>query len=248
MIHETKPTTEHNLTDSHDDSCVDYGHSTSLGRIPLGGVNIQVRVGEGEEVEKQGEGASEGGARCVICDRSFGTKQGLGVHMAAKHREVTDQATKADHNSRRLVRWTPAELLDLAEKEALLMKKGTRFMNEALFPLCLGRSLEAIKGQRRKTAYKELVEAELAKLVKEGLRIAGDEGEGASVEGEEGRGEGQGPSRSGPASGTLDMTQGLLNQRMELERQNDRQNPLLGTEGRGTGLAHLRRDALSEGQ
>ena len=108
--------------------------------------------------------------------------------------------------------------------------------------------MEAIKGQRRKTAYKELVEAELAKLVKEGLRIAGDEGEGASVEGEEGRGEGQGPSRSGPASGTLDMTQGLLNQRKELERQNDRQNPLLGTEGRGTGLAHLRRDALSEGQ
>ena len=96
------------------------------GGFPLGGVNIQVRVGEGEEVEKQGEGASEGGARCVICDRSFGI---LGVHMAAKHREVTDQATKADHNSRRLVRWTPAELLDLAEKEALLMKKGTRFMN-----------------------------------------------------------------------------------------------------------------------
>ena len=84
-------------------------------------------------------------------------------------------------------------------------------MNEALFPLCLGRSLEAIKGQRRKTAYKELVEAELAKLVTEGLCIAGDEGEGASVEGEEGRGEGQGPSRSGPASGTLDTTQELLN-------------------------------------
>ena len=68
------------------------------------------------------------------------------------------------------------------------------------------------------------------------------------MEGEEGRGEGQGPFRSGPASGTLDRTRGLLNQRMEPERQNDRQNPLLGTEGRATGLAHLRRDALSEGQ
>ena len=168
--------------------------------------------------------------------------------MARAHREVTDQATKEDHNSRRLVRWTPAELLDLAEKEALLMKKGVKFMNEALFPLCPGRSLEAIKGQRRKEAYKELVKAELAKLVTEGLCIAGDEGEGASVEGEEGRGEGQGPSRSGPASGTLDTTQRLLNQRIEPERQNDRQNPLLGTEGRATGLAHLRRDALREGQ
>ena len=168
--------------------------------------------------------------------------------MARTHREVTDQATKEDHNSRRLVRWSPAELLDLAEKEALLMKKGAKFMNEALFPLCPGRSLEAIKGQRRKKAYKELVEAELAKLVTEGLCIAGDEGEGASVEGEEGRSEGQGPSRSGPASRTLYRTQGSLNQRMEPERQNNRQNPLMGTEGRATGLAHLRRDALSERQ
>ena len=115
------------------------------------------------------------------------------------------------------------------------MKKGTRFMNEALLPLYPGRSLEAIKGQRRSKAHKELVKAELARLVTEGLHITGDEGEGASVEGEDGRGEGQGPS------GTLDMTQGLPNQRMELERQNNLQNPLLGTEGRVTGLAHLRR-------
>ena len=128
------------------------------------------------------------------------------------------------------------------------MKKGTRFMNEALLPLYHGRSLEAIKGQRRSKAHKELVKAELARLVTEGLHIAGDEGEGASVEGEDGRGEDQGPSRSGPASGTLGTTQGLLNQRMELERQKDRQNPLLGTEGRATGLAHLRRDTLREGQ
>ena len=141
--------------------------------------------------------------------------------MVRTHKEVTDQATKADHNSRRLVQWTLAELLDLAEKEVLLMKKGTRFMNEALLPLYPGRSLEAIKGQRRSKAHKELVKAELARLVTEGLHIAGDEGEGASVEGEDGRGEGQGPSRSGPASGTLGTTQGLLNQRMELERQND---------------------------
>ena len=54
--------------------------------------------------------------------------------MVRTHKEVTDQATKADHNSRRLVRWTLAELLDLAEKEVLLMKKGTRLMNEALLP------------------------------------------------------------------------------------------------------------------
>ncbi len=207
-----------------------------------------MRVGEGGEVEKQGEGASEGGAICVICDRTFGTGWGLAVHIARTHKEVADLVTKEDHNSRRLVRWTPAELLDLAEEEAALMKKGAQFMIEALLPLCLGRSLEAIKGQRRNKANNELVKTELAKIVAEGLCIAGDDGEGASVEGEEGRGEGQGPSRSGPASRTLYRTQGSLNQRMEPERQNNRQNPLMGTEGRATGLAHLRRDALSERQ
>ena len=35
------------------------------------------------------------------------------------------------------------------------------------------------------------------------------------MEGEEGRGEGQGPSRSGPESWTLDRTQGHLNQRIK---------------------------------
>ena len=206
---------EHNRTNSYDDSWADYERSLSPGGFPLGEVNTQVRAGEGEEVEKQGEGASEGGAKCGICDRTFGTRLGLGVHMASKHKEVTDQAPKTDHNSRRLVRWTPAELLDLTEKEDALMKKGTRFMNEALLPLCLWRSLEATKGQRRSKTHKELVKAELVKLVTEGFRIAGDKGEGASVEGEEGRGEGQGPSRNGLASRTLDRTQGLLNQRME---------------------------------
>ena len=64
----------------------------------------------------------------------------------------------------------------------------------------------------------------------------------------EGRGEGQGPSRIGPASRTLDRTQGHLNQRIEPEQQNDRQKPRLGTEGRATGLAHLKKDAPREGQ
>ena len=57
-----------------------------LGGFPFRGVNTQVRVGEGEEVEKQGEGASEGGVRCVICDQSFGTRRGLAVHMARTHK------------------------------------------------------------------------------------------------------------------------------------------------------------------
>ena len=87
-------------------------------------------------------------------------------------------------------------------------------MNEALLPLCPGRSLEAIKGQRRNKAHKELVKGKLVKITMEGLHITGDEGKGTSVEGEEGRGEGQGPSRRGPASGTLDRTQGHLNQWM----------------------------------
>ena len=126
-----------------------------LGGFPLGGVNTQVWVGEGEEVEKQGEGASEKSVKCDLCNGSFATRQGLGVHRASKQREAVDTETKKDQNKRRLVRWTAAELLDLAEKEATLMKGGARFMNEALFPLCPGRTLEAIKGQRRSKAHKE---------------------------------------------------------------------------------------------
>ena len=189
-------------------------------------------------MEKQGEGALEKSVKCDLCNGSFATRRGLGVHRATKHREVVDTETKKDQNNRRLVRWTAAELLDLAEKEATLMKEGVRFMNEALFPLCPGRTLEVIKGQRRSKAHKELVKAELVRLTAESLHPAGDGDNGVSVEGEEGRGEGQGPSRNGPASRTLDRTQGHLNQRIEPERQ----NPRLGTEGRVTELAHLRKD------
>ena len=92
-------------------------------------------------MEKQGEGASEGGAICDLCNRTFGNWRRLLVLLAIKHREIVNAATKEDQNSRRLVRWTPSELLDLAQKEATSMKKGGRFINEALKPLCPGRSL-----------------------------------------------------------------------------------------------------------
>ena len=65
------------------------------------------------------------------------------------------------------------------------MKEGVRFMNEALFPLCPERTLEAIKGQRRSKAHKELVKAELVRLTAESLHPDGDGDKGALVEGEE---------------------------------------------------------------
>ena len=209
MFHENDSDTELNRTEPYDDSCA-TGRSISPGGNPLGGVNTQMRVGEGEEVEKQGEGASEESVMCDLCNRGpFKSRRGLGVHKAE---------TKKDLKKRRLVRWTDAELLDLGEKEATLMKEGVKFMNEALLPLCPDRTLEAIKGQRRSKAHKELVQAELERLTAASLRPAGDGDKGALVEGEEGRGEGQGPSRNGPASRTLDRTQGHLNQRIEPER------------------------------
>ena len=54
-------------------------------------------------MEKQGERASEGGAICDLCNRTFGNWRGLLVLMAIKHREIVNAATKEDHNSRRLV-------------------------------------------------------------------------------------------------------------------------------------------------
>jgi len=83
--------------------------------------------------------------------------------------------------------------------------KGARFMNEALLPLCPGRSLEAIKGQRRNKAHKELVKGKLVKITTEGLRITGDEGKGTSVEGEEGRGHLGGVRHLGHWTGLKDI-------------------------------------------
>ena len=34
------------------------------------------------------------------------------MHLARIHKDLVDQATKEDHNSRRFVQWTPAELAD----------------------------------------------------------------------------------------------------------------------------------------
>lgn len=57
----------------------------------------------------------------------------------------------------RKARWSTEELAIMARHEAGLAGR-VRFMNEALVRLMPGRSLEAIKGQRRKREYTELVE------------------------------------------------------------------------------------------
>lgn len=91
---------------------------------------------------------------CSICNRVFNTKRGLGVHKKSSHKDEMDAA-----NTRTNIkdRWSLEELRRLALKEAELTKEGCRFINQALIAYFPSRSLEAIKGVRRKVEYKNLV-------------------------------------------------------------------------------------------
>uniref|UniRef100_A0A1A9VX28 C2H2-type domain-containing protein n=1 Tax=Glossina austeni TaxID=7395 RepID=A0A1A9VX28_GLOAU len=79
---------------------------------------------------------------CPMCERTFTTKTGVGVHMRRAHPDEHDQ-----HKARTDVkqRWSEEEESLLARKEAELTVTGTRFMNKALAPLFPSSSLEAIK-------------------------------------------------------------------------------------------------------
>ena len=50
--------------------------------------------------------------------------------------------------------WTDEEQSLLARQEARLILEGTKYINQALIPLFPRRTLESIKGQRRKQKYR----------------------------------------------------------------------------------------------
>lgn len=93
---------------------------------------------------------------CLICNRSFSTKRGLGVHART--------ADPEEYHAQNLPvlskpRWTEAKSYLLGSYEASILKTNpqTRIINQLLLEKLPGRSLEAIKGQRRKATHKELV-------------------------------------------------------------------------------------------
>jgi len=100
-----------------------------------------------------GSAADEFSCNLPGCSRSFPTKIGLGVHQQRMHKDWYD----AQQNVHVKSRWNAEELALLARQEARLVMQGSRFLNQDLLPFFPDRTLESIKGQRRKAQHKDLV-------------------------------------------------------------------------------------------
>lgn len=97
------------------------------------------------------------GFRCDICDRTFGTKIGLGQHKRRAH-YVEYNAQLVDSSKSRNRRWTDEERLILAGKEVEAIQSGyTGSLDRFLASKFLGRTMAGIKGQRRTPAYKDVL-------------------------------------------------------------------------------------------
>lgn len=91
---------------------------------------------------------------CDICLRSFTTKNGLGLHRKRAHPAAYNEEVKI---AQRKPRWTDEEIEMLALEEAKA-PPNTRNMNSYLLGRMDGvRSLESIKGIRKKERYRALV-------------------------------------------------------------------------------------------
>lgn len=93
--------------------------------------------------------------RAPNCTREFLTATGRGVHERRAHTDWHDQAQSAQVRNVK-ERWTSEERDLMALKEVELTKKGVNFINMELMKYS-GRTLESIKGQRRRLDYKNKV-------------------------------------------------------------------------------------------
>ena len=94
---------------------------------------------------------------CEHCGRSFRSFPGLRLHqrrahLAEFHRDLVEQRKSIKKAS-----WDPEELLLMATMEVQLAKGGERPINQALTGKVPGRTVEAIKGQRRSKRYQDLL-------------------------------------------------------------------------------------------
>ncbi|CAL7932866.1 unnamed protein product [Xylocopa violacea] len=87
------------------------------------------------------------------CSKAFKTSRGRGVHEQKQHRNWYDERQAASIVNQK-ARWSSEEASLLARQEARLNSQGERFMNQALMPFFPNRTLESIKGQRRRAEHK----------------------------------------------------------------------------------------------
>lgn len=87
---------------------------------------------------------------CPECPREFGTATGLGVHAKRAHPEFFNRRI---HLERSRKRWSDEELRLLARQEVDLIRRGVRGVLAELVRLFPGRTIDGIKGARRKHDY-----------------------------------------------------------------------------------------------
>ncbi|CAL7932761.1 unnamed protein product [Xylocopa violacea] len=88
------------------------------------------------------------------CDRTFSTTTGRGVHHRRAHADWYDERANVAAVKKR---WNDEEIKLLARKEAELTREGVKFLNQELCKAFPSRTLESIKGQRKRADYKQLV-------------------------------------------------------------------------------------------
>lgn len=115
------------------------------GSVPLDGSNANQGVAE----------EAVAGAVCEVCSRSFTTTRGLGVHKRRAHPIQYNDEIDVD---RKKARWTKEEINMMASWEVDAIKDGESNINKYISKKMPKRTLEAIKGQRKHQAYKDLVE------------------------------------------------------------------------------------------
>ncbi|KMQ85961.1 reverse transcriptase [Lasius niger] len=97
--------------------------------------------------------------RCKFpgCDRTFRSNRGRGVHNQRVHKDWYDAQIQVPAEQ---TRWTTEEVGLLARIEVELVSGGQppRFIDQELLGFFAHRSLEAIKGRRKRQDYRDLVE------------------------------------------------------------------------------------------
>ena len=95
---------------------------------------------------------------CPLCSRQFDSNRGLSLHLRKnKDKHHQEYYHRTHEISKTKVRWNPEELYLLAKEEVNLVNQNCKSVNKELQRLFPHRTLEAIRGVKRKAEYKELL-------------------------------------------------------------------------------------------
>lgn len=131
---------------------------------PTGSAGPAVNMGRAEQIQQPAVYV------CQVpgCDRSFPTVRGRGVHQQRGHKDWYDAQQNVEQVKER---WSAEEGALLARQEARLVVEGKKFLNQELMPFFPGRTLEAVKGQRRKQGHKDAVLAMVDEIRREAEEV-----------------------------------------------------------------------------